>query len=87
MEISIVQEVQIMQTLSDIPELVRCLKYNPPPKAQGRSASQVCHLVMELMEVRPTLFGTCCAAHCMLNCSSTCRTRGLQRFKLPANLL
>lgn len=63
-----------MQTLSDIPELVRCFKYNPPPKAQGKSASQVCHLVMELMEVRPTLSGAPCTVHCMLHCFSTCGT-------------
>ena len=47
-----VQEVQIMQTLSDIPEVVRCFAYNPQPKASGRSASEVCQLVMELMEVQ-----------------------------------
>ena len=57
MVISLAQEVQIMQTLSDIPELVRCFKYNPPPKAQGKSGSQVCHLVMELMEVGVTVSG------------------------------
>lgn len=47
-----VQEVQIMQTLSDIPEVVRCFAYSPQPKALGRSASKVCQLVMELMEVQ-----------------------------------
>ena len=69
-----VQEVQIMQTLSDIPELVRCFKYNPPPRAQGRSTSQVCHLVMELMEVGLTLSGAPCAVHCMLDCLLPCDT-------------
>ena len=68
------QEVQIMQTLSDIPELVRCFKYNPPPKAQGKSASQVCHLVMELMEVRPTLSGAPCTVRRMRHCFSPCDT-------------
>ena len=47
-----VQEVQIMQTLSDIPEVVRCFAYHPQPKALGRSALKVCQLVMELMEVQ-----------------------------------
>ena len=41
-----------MQTLSDIPEVVRCFAYSPQPKALGRSASKVCQLVMELMEVQ-----------------------------------
>ena len=63
-----------MQTLSDIPELVRCFKYNPPPKAQGKSASQVCHLVMELMEVGVTgpdalVLHTACRSACL---HSTC---------------
>ena len=40
-----------MQTLSEIPEVVRCFAYHPQPKALGRSASKVCQLVMELMEV------------------------------------
>lgn len=60
-----------MQTLSDIPELVRCFKYNPPPKAPGKSASQVCHLVMELMEVGITVCS--CTAHCMQKCSMCMR--------------
>ena len=47
-----VQEIQIMQTLSDIPEVVRCFAYSPQPKALGRPASKVCQLVMELMEVQ-----------------------------------
>ena len=41
-----------MQTLSDIPEVVRCFAYSPQPKALGRSASKLCQLVMELMEVQ-----------------------------------
>lgn len=44
-----------MQTLSDIPELVRCFPYNPPPKAQGRSLLHISQLVMELMEVQVPL--------------------------------
>ena len=40
-----------MQTLSDIPEVVRCFAYNPQPRVSGRSASVLCQLVMELMEV------------------------------------
>ena len=53
------QEVQIMQTLADIPELVRCYPYNPQPRPQSRSGLQICQLVMELMEVTPPSF---CAA-------------------------
>ena len=40
-----------MQTLADIPELVRCYPYNPQPKPQGKSGLHICQLVMELMEV------------------------------------
>lgn len=47
------QEVQIMQTLADIPELVRCYPYTPQPRPQSRSGLQICQLVMELMEVTP----------------------------------
>ncbi|CAL5224945.1 g7714 [Coccomyxa viridis] len=43
-------EVQIMQTLADIPELVRCYPYTPQPRPQSRSGLQICQLVMELME-------------------------------------
>ena len=61
-----------MQTMSDIPELVRCFKYNPPPRAQGKSASQVCHLVMELMEVGLTLSDAPSIADCIAG-RSTCK--------------
>jgi len=40
-----------MQTLSDIPELVKCFRYNPQPRPQSKSALHICQLVMELMEV------------------------------------
>ena len=39
-----------MQTLADIPELVRCYPFNPQPKP-GKSGLHICQLVMELMEV------------------------------------
>ena len=71
-----------MQTLSDIPELVRCFKYNPPPKAQGRSTSQVCHLVMELMEVCLRLSGAPCALHAGLPIG--CDTKLSIEFNLSA---
>ena len=69
-----------MQTLSDIPELVRCFKYNPPPKAQGKSASQVCHLVMELMEVGLRLSDINCPVHCMLHCLFTNQDKANHRI-------
>ncbi len=46
-----VQEVHIMQTLSDIAELVKCFPYSPQPRPQSKSALHICQLVMELMEV------------------------------------
>ena len=49
------QEVQIMQTLSEIPELVTCFPYNPKPRPHrdGKSVSHAPRqLVMELMEAR-----------------------------------
>ena len=49
------QEVQIMQTLSEIPELVTCFSYNPKPRPH-RDGNPTSHaprqLVMELMEAR-----------------------------------
>lgn len=45
-----------MQTLSEIPELVRCFPYNPQPRPQGKSTSHLCQLVMELMEVCASTF-------------------------------
>ena len=47
------QEVEIMQTLSEIPELVTCFPYNPRPRPQrdGKSTPHAPRqLVMELME-------------------------------------
>ena len=46
------QEVQIMQTLSEIPELVTCFTYSPKPRPQGKATPYAPRqLVMELMEV------------------------------------
>ena len=57
-----------MQTLVDIPELVRCYPYNPQPKPQGKSGLHTCQLVMELMEVT-VHFGQSPVGTCKASCT------------------
>ena len=64
------QEVQIMQTLSEIPELVTCFPYNPKPRPHrdGKSTPHAPRqLVMELMEARLRSPASAdWSAHCVL---------------------